>query len=238
METATDLELTEQHAFVTKAIGGVRRVLEVGAGQGRLARRLQVDGFSVTALDLSPPVKADSSGVRWVQGDFLAFEDGPFDAVLFTASLHHITPLDAALARARALLVRDGLLVVDDFDLEAPDEATARWYYEVQELLAATGTYDACRMHGPRDLPTLKRWQAEHEHHGAPLHTGRAMLAGIEQVFGSLEVTRGPYLYRYICAGTSNVDVAQHVLSVETRRIADGSLRPVGLRVVAKSPRG
>jgi SAM-dependent methyltransferase len=235
METSADPAVAEQHAFVSKAIVGARRVLEVGAGQGHLARRLEADGFSVTALDLSPPADPEPSGVRWVQGDFLGFDDEPFDAVLFTASLHHITPLDAALERARGLLARGGVLVVDDFDLEAPDEATARWYYEVQELLVATGTYDACRLHAPRDLQALQRWQAEHEHHDVPLHAGRAMLAGIEQVFRSLEVTRGPYLYRYICAGTSNVGVAQHLLSVETRRIADGSLRPVGLRVVARA---
>jgi SAM-dependent methyltransferase len=237
METAADLALAEQHAFVSQAIVGARRVLEVGAGSGHLARRLQADGFSVTALDLSPPPNIEPLGVRWVQGDFLAFEDEPFDAVLFTASLHHITPLSGALERARALLVPGGVLVVDDFDLEAPDEATARWYYEVQELLVATGAYDACRLRAPRDLPPLQRWQAEHEHHDAPLHNGRAMLAQIETSFRSREVTRGPYLYRYICRGTSNLGVAQHVLSVETRRIADGSLQPVGLRVVARSPR-
>jgi len=237
MDTAADLAFADQHAFVSQAIVGARRVVEVGAGPGHLARRLQADGVSVTALDLSPPPYVDSSGVRWVQGDFLAFDDEPFDAVLFTASLHHITPLDAAVERARALLAPGGVLVVDDFDLEAPDEATARWYYEVQELLAATGTYDAWRLHAPRDLPPLQRWQAEHEHHGAPLHTGRVMLAGIEAAVGPPEVARGPYLYRYLCAGTSNRSVAQHVLSVETRRIADGSVQPVGLRVIARSPR-
>jgi SAM-dependent methyltransferase len=235
-ETATDLELSEQHAFVTRAIdGGARRVLEVGAGRGRLARRLQADGLSVTALDLSPSTSDSAPGVRWVHGDFLAFEDEPFDAVLFTASLHHINPLDAALARAGALLAPGGVLVVDDFDLDAPDEATARWFYEVQELLAAAGAYAAGHEHAPHGGP-LERWRQEHEHHGAPLHTGRAMLAGIEMGFASMAKTRGPYLYRYICRGTSNLGVAQHVLSVETRRIADGSLQPIGLRVIARSP--
>jgi SAM-dependent methyltransferase len=233
---AVDLEVAEQHAFVRNRIDGARRVLEVGAGRGHLARRLRADGYSVTALDLSPPPH-ELSGVRWVQENFLAFEDEPFDAVLFTASLHHIAPLDAALSRARALISPGGTLVVDDFDLEAPDEATARWYYEVQELLAAAGAYAAGHEHAQRDLTPLRRWQAEHEHHHAPLHTGRAMLAGIEHDFGLLEVARGPYLYSYICRGTSSLGVAQHVLSVETRRIADGSLRPVGLRAVARSPR-
>ncbi len=70
METAVAV----QHAFVSKVIVGTRRILEVGAGRGHLARRLQADGFSVTALDLSLPTKEDSSGVRWVEGDFVRFD--------------------------------------------------------------------------------------------------------------------------------------------------------------------
>src|SRR5271169_3913494 len=125
--TGADVALSEQHAFVGRAIVGARRVLEVGAGRGHLARRLQADGFEVTALDLALPTRDESCGVRWVQGDFLSFEDAPVDAVLFTASLHHISPLATALDRARQLLTPGGVLVIDDFDLEAPDEGTARW---------------------------------------------------------------------------------------------------------------
>ena len=92
-EKAFDIALHEQHNFVVPAIAGARRVLEVGAGRGTLARRLQAEGFSVTALELCLPAK-DASGVQWVESDFLAFDAEPFDAVLFTASLHHIAPLD------------------------------------------------------------------------------------------------------------------------------------------------
>jgi SAM-dependent methyltransferase len=238
MDTATDLAVAAQHTFVREALGGARRVLEVGAGRGHLARRLCAYGFEVTALDLSLPTKDDSSGVQWIEGDFLRFEHDPFDAVVFTSSLHHIAPLAAALDRARDLLVPDGLLVVDDFALEAPDENTARWYYELQDVLAVAGVYDAGHIHERRTRAPLDRWRVEHEHHDAPLHTGRAMLAEIEKRFGSAQVTRGAYLFRYVCAGLSSVEVARHVMTIEEQRIADGSLQAVGLRVVARRTAG
>jgi SAM-dependent methyltransferase len=234
VEAAAHVAAAAQYAFVGQALAGAHRVLEVGAGRGHLARRLAADGFSVTALDRSLPTKDEGSGVRWVEQDFLRFEDASFDAVLFTASLHHITPLDAAVGRARGLLANGGLLVVDDFDLEAPDEETARWYYEVQELLAAACAYDPHRIDDPREGSALQRWQAAHAHNDGPLHTGRSMLTQIERHFGAQRATRGPYLYRYIAAGASNVEIARHVMSVESRRIAEGSLRAVGLRVVAR----
>jgi SAM-dependent methyltransferase len=232
--SASNLAISEQHAFVSGAIVGASRVLEVGSGRGHLARRLQADGFSVTAIDLLLPTRDDASGVRWVEGDFLTFDGGPFDAIVFTSSLHHLSPLGPALDRARQLLAPGGVLVVDDFDLEAPDEETARWYYEVQELLAVAGAYHPGHIDAGSGA-AVARWLAAHEHHGAPLHPGRDMIAEIEGRFGSPEVARGPYLYRYICRGTPSMDVARHVLSVETRRIAEGILRPVGLRIVSRT---
>ena len=59
------------------------------------------------------------------------------------------------------------------------------------------------------------------------------MLAAVEEHFGSPQVTRGPYLYRYVSAGTTSVEVVRHVIGVETRRIREGSIRAVGLRIVA-----
>jgi SAM-dependent methyltransferase len=230
-----DLVAIEQHAFVAASLEGAARVLEVGAGRGELARRLAADGHDVTALDLALPEQAPAAGVRWVERDFFAFDDAPFDAIAFTASLHHLSPLVGTLDHALSLLRPGGVLVVDDFDLDAPDDTTASWFYETQELLAAGMLYDRTRIQGTTAEPALGRWRAEHEHeHGEPLHPGSAMLAEITRRFETPTVTRGPYLYRYVCAGLASVDLARHVFEVEERRIARGSLRAVGLRVVAR----
>jgi len=226
----------EQLAFVTRWAPPGGRLLEVGCGSGALARRLGAAGWSVTALDLVLAAPDPARGVTWVEGDFLRHHGGPYDAVVFTASLHHIHPLDEALDRARAQLAPGGLLLADDFDLDAPDQETARWYYEVQELLAAAGAFPGDHVHGGPDDPPLDRWRAEHEHpHEPPLHTGAAMLAAARRHFDTTEEARGPYLYRYLCAGLSDSGLCGHVLAAERRRIAAGALRPVGLRLVSRA---
>src|SRR5262249_13945356 len=143
-------------AMLDELLRGRTRVLEVGCGAGALALRLADAGHEVTAIDLHIDGPPPHPRVRFVTGDFRAFTGGPFDAVLFTSSLHHIAPLDAAVARAHDLLAPGGLLWADEFDLEAPDEATARWFYQGQGDVA--------------------RWRAEHEHEPA-LHVGAAMIA-------------------------------------------------------------
>jgi SAM-dependent methyltransferase len=188
----------------------------------------------MTALDVSLPAQEQRSGVRWVETDFLGFDAEPFDAVVFTASLHHISPLDAALDRAKSLLVPGGVLAVDDFDVEAPDACTARWYYETQELLAAAGVYDPARVPPSRGLAPLERWREDHRHEDPPLHTGRAILAGIEERFAPSRVTRVAYLYRYICAGLRDASLARYVKSVEEGHVAGGIVQAVGLRIIAR----
>jgi SAM-dependent methyltransferase len=191
-------------ATVRPLLEGRRRVLEVGCGDGRLAAALARAGHEVTAIDLHPPAEL-APGVRFVAGDFLAFVDAPFEAVLFTASLHHIAPLADAVARAHDLLVPGGLLWADDFDLEAPDEATARWYFAQQ------GRTDG----------SVALWRADHE---PGLHVGAALIAAVTARFGGVIETRGPYLHRYL---------GDRFEPLERAGIADGTLRPVGLRLLA-----
>jgi SAM-dependent methyltransferase len=237
-----EILLAATHGFLVAALGPRRRLLEVGCGRGALARQLGADGFAVTALDrtLTDPSPAD--GVRFVEGDFLdtAVDLGPggHDAVIFTTSLHHITPLAGAIERAASLLAPGGLLVADEFDLGSPGVETLRWYYELQELLAAARSYPADRIDGDPDADPLARWRAGHEH-TPPLHTGAEMLAaiGADPRLAITVTGRGPYLYRRVCGGLSDDDpggrIAAHVLATEQRRLAAGTLDAVGLRIVA-----
>ena len=224
--------------FVRGALKGRRRVLEVGCGRGELARRLGED-FAVTALDRQLPDTRPAPGVTFVERDFLDYTAEPFDAIVFTASLHHITPLARAIGRASDLLVPSGLLVVDDFDLEAPDAETLRWYYDTQEMLRAAGSFDADHVDPPHADP-VARWRAAHapHHDHAPLHTGAAMRVAICDRFVIRRLEKGPYLHRYITAhvpdDSHGAAIARHVLATEQRRIADNVFVPVGLRIVAE----
>ncbi len=239
--------LREQHRLVGERLGGARRVLEVGCGGGALAAAMAAEGREVTAIDLRLPEPRPDRAVRWIQGDYLALSPAvigeAFDAVVFTASLHHIHPLDRALERAHALLRPGGQLVLDELDLDAVDAATARWFYEIQELLVAAGCYPRDRVDGEADDDDpRRRWLDAHVHHGEPpLHGGRAMIDAVETRFRHVAAERCPYLYRYIAAGVEGRHaeaIADHVLAAEWRRLAvgapaSGGLVPVGLILAA-----
>ena len=102
------------------------RVLEVGCGPGYLASRLLEDGVHLTAIDASEDQVqlARERGVPAIASDFLAFEGGPFDAVLFTRSLHHISPLGEGISRTRALVRPGGLILAHNVEM-VPDYVKA-----------------------------------------------------------------------------------------------------------------
>lgn len=238
--TPIDLRIEELFVHLVDALGARHRVLEVGCGTGALARRLGASGFEVTALDLAPSDPRPARGVTVVESDFLAFDAEPFDAIVFSSSLHHINPLERAIAHAARLLVPSGLLVVDDFDLDAPDADTLRWYYEVQELLAAAGLYPSERIDPPvgthpgDDL--VARWRGGHTHE-PPLHTGSQMRLAISEWFAIRELRMTDFLHRYIGKGLPQdergASIAAHLAATERKKIGEGSLTPVGLRVLA-----
>ena len=233
----TPNELCTAHtaAFLADALRGRHRVLEVGCGDGAVARALGSAGFAVTALDIELRDPRPASNVTFVERDFLAFTAEPFEAIVFTSSLHHIEALEDAIAHAVDLLVLDGLLVADEFDVERPDVTTLQWYYDTQELLAAAGVYQHEHVDKPnRDL--LARWRAAHAH-DPPLHTGVAMRSAIASQLSIVEISACEYLHRHMCSGLRpdhhGGAVAAHVLATEQRRIADGTLAAVGLRIIA-----
>jgi len=93
-------------------------VLDVGCGDGALARDLAARGLSVTALDLDGPAlerarAQGGKGIRFAQGDFLRHDFGEqqFDAVLSIAVLHHMDA-EVALLRMRDLVRPGGVVGV------------------------------------------------------------------------------------------------------------------------------
>ena len=92
--------------FFDSSIDRTQKILEVGCGDGKLAGRLAAEGHIVTALDpsLKEADHVSNSGVHCIEGDLDHFDGGPFDAVLFNASLHHVFPLDEALKKTDRLL--------------------------------------------------------------------------------------------------------------------------------------
>ncbi|KAG2226943.1 hypothetical protein INT45_010222 [Circinella minor] len=58
-----------------------------------------------------------------------------FDVILFSKSLHHCDPLDETIDQAYIFLKKNGIVVAEEFDRDAIDEQTARWFFERLDLL-------------------------------------------------------------------------------------------------------
>lgn len=250
-----ELETDEVVSFVLQALPAPpATVLEVGCGDGRLAERLTWLGFDVTGIDADPEAiaAARQRGVNAVHASFLAFDARPFDALLFTRSLHHISPLSEAVARARALLAPHGTLVIDELAHDEVDRFTAAWFFDVQAALEAAGALrpDAPRHHHhhhhrhdhhhhatPSPDP-LERWR-EYTTHEPPLHGAKAMVDALASTFTLSRTERLPYLHRYFVdrlpADEAGMRIFAELRRMEDERVAQGILVRVGLRLTGTS---
>lgn len=97
------------------------RVLDVGAGSGRIACGLtRVTGFTTTACDIDARAlgrgRAPAGARVAADGEALPFAAGTFDAVYLTYALHHVSSASRLLAEARRVVHAGGRLVVVEFD--------------------------------------------------------------------------------------------------------------------------
>lgn len=135
MSRDRSLPVEETLAFVRSTMGPARRVLEVGTGGGALARRLMDEGIEVVGLDAREEAvrEARTRGVDARHAEWPAFEEDGYEAILFTRSLHHIRPLEAALDRAEEVLAPGGRIVVEDFAFAKDATSAASWKPSARE---------------------------------------------------------------------------------------------------------
>ncbi|WP_199443471.1 methyltransferase domain-containing protein [Umezawaea beigongshangensis] len=206
------------------------RVLEAGCGRGALAAALIDLGYEVTGVDRDAEVAAaaEARGVPVVRAD-VRDVSGEYDVVLFTRSLHHAEDLDGILGHATTLLAGGGQIVVEEFAWERVDHAAADFLHDSRALLVAAGLLDAETPSG--DL--VEAWAADH----ASLHRGSAMLAALDRAGADLTTVPTAVLWRLLDGrggawtepATRVPDVLDALRRAEERRIAAGTLPPVGL---------
>jgi SAM-dependent methyltransferase len=163
------------------------RVLEVGCGNGELARALAGDGFEVVAVDPKAP---DGEIFRRATIEELG-DEGLFDGAVASLSLHHVHDLSVAIARVHASLRPGAPFVVREFAWDLVDEPTARWDYERRGRAGG-----------------LAEWRAEHE----DLHGFAELRAALDSRFGERSFAWGPYLAEHE-AGDGQVEEERRLIA-------------------------
>jgi SAM-dependent methyltransferase len=134
--------------------------LDVGCGDGLLARKLTTLAQRVTGIDKSPAMadrarklSADQQDIRVIEGDFLAADlpvEG-FDFICSVTTIHHMD-FEAALARMRDLLRPGGTLVVVGL---ARDATAADWAFRIAAAPLVRIIKRLRSAAGPEGMPTL-----------------------------------------------------------------------------------
>jgi SAM-dependent methyltransferase len=184
------------------------RVLEVGAGAGRLAQALRAAGYDVLAID---PRSEGGDDVRPVALADLDEPAGSFAAAVAVVSLHHVDPLEESCRRLGELVGPGGTLVIDEFDVGAFDVGAAAWWLDQRGAL------------GEEQPQTAEELVADHRGH---LHPLERITAALEPDFELGPPVRGAWLHRW--------NLGDSLRAVEEEAIARGQLRAVGARLVGR----
>src|SRR5438094_6001206 len=237
----SDVPTRETLKFLESHIPVGARILEVGCGEGQVARELLKHGYHVSGVDSDPEViaRAQARGVPAVVASWPKFASSfPFDAIAFTRSLHHINPLGEAIVRARQLLNTGGLLLIEDFALEEVDEATVHWF--VKALRSEQGKASinpiadqlATKLLSASDV--MQTWRRNRAH---DLHSFAAMNEAIAARFVVRETQSVPYFYRYLVPVLSTTSQAasfvDEVFHHESVLGVRGAIVLLGRRIVA-----
>jgi SAM-dependent methyltransferase len=217
--------------FVLGQIGNSPiRVLEVGCGEGELARTLARAGHSVTAIDPQAP-----EGPIFRRTRIEEFTDpAQFDHIVAILSLHHVEDLGMALSNMADLLRAGGTLIVVEFAWDRIDEATAEWALERLPVASQTEKHSwlgrCCRGwarggeveshdHGDHTEAHFAGWAGEEGFHSSLLIRDELGRRFVERFFEWV-----PYLYPEL-----REDVSE---SGESAAIEAGTINSTGFRYV------
>jgi SAM-dependent methyltransferase len=202
LRTPEDIATRHTVTLLRAHLPPAAKLLEIGCGTGQVAQALLDEGYQVLAIDpdANAVSQARTLGVPAFRAAWPDFRGGPFDAIAFTRSLHHIGPLRAAVRRARELLQPQGVMLVEDFAYTQIDDRTLAWFLatvrtaSAQDLLRPVPGELVTRLLAQPNDPRAA-WQGEHDH---KLHAWSHMSTAIAECFEVRDQRATPYLFRYL----------------------------------------
>ncbi|KAI9495627.1 S-adenosyl-L-methionine-dependent methyltransferase [Zychaea mexicana] len=195
------------------------KALEVGCGPGHFSALLKdqlKDRIDITAIDPSQEdiqtCASHHAAVKYRATTILDMDPERyrehFDVILFSKSLHHCDPLDETVEQAHRFLKKGGILVAEEFNPDAIDEPTARFFFNRLDLLrignhilqpAIKSESFLARweqMIDPKSGPPVERWASifnrkaatnlfKHGLQGHHMSSHGAMITSLAKAFGS-----------------------------------------------------
>ncbi|MBN2086906.1 class I SAM-dependent methyltransferase [Candidatus Peregrinibacteria bacterium] len=103
-----------------------KKVLDAGAGTGRLSVKLKKAGADVTALDISPEMlhllSQKNHDIKTIEGDMedMPLEDESFDMVFSTLAMVHLKKIEPFMDEVYRVLKDDGIFVLVNIHYRKP----------------------------------------------------------------------------------------------------------------------
>lgn len=110
--------------YIRQATG--KKVLDAGAGTGRLSVKLASAGASVTAIDISPEmlarIRRKNAAIETVEGDIehMPFADASFDMVFSSLTLVHLKKIEPFMDEVYRVLKDGGLFALVNIHYRKP----------------------------------------------------------------------------------------------------------------------
>lgn len=137
-----DEKFAEIRAWTLAFVGAdQQRVLDVGCGCGTVSEDLARQGHSVTGVDISPQMIAKAEAnrpfglkVKYICSDVDSVE-GHFERIVCLGVFEYVEQHEQFLARLRALLIKNGRLMIQTPNGEALGERLARLVFWINRKL-------------------------------------------------------------------------------------------------------
>jgi SAM-dependent methyltransferase len=182
------------------------RVVELGCGPlGGFVPQLRSSGYDAVGVDPKAPQEAGYHPVEFEQAEL----PGEADALVASASLHHVADPAEVLDRVAGALAPGGTVVVIEWAWEDFDQPTAEWAF--RRLGSEEGWLrrrrDEWLGSGEPWSTYLQGWAREEG-----LHEAQTLLALLDERFERRQLSRGPYLFADLSPTRSEEE--QHAIDV------------------------